>query len=81
MKPTCSMPSPPPDGDDGPRLHSRGLNWDPVMSTGMRTMVDKMRIRMRSKKDRKPMMNQSSIWRTEGLVLESVKIGLYISEL
>jgi hypothetical protein len=51
------------------------------MSTGMRTMVDKMRIRMRSKKDRKPMMNQSSIWRTEGLVLESVKIGLYISEL
>ena len=30
---------------------------------------------MRRKKHCKPMMNRRRIWRTEGIVLESVKIG------
>ena len=51
------------------------------MSTGMRARMATMRIRMRMKKHRKPMMDQRRIWRTEGIVLESVKIGLYFSDL
>jgi hypothetical protein len=47
------------------------------MSTGMRVRM--ATIRMRRKKHRKPMMDQRRIWRTEGIVLESVKIGKYIS--
>jgi hypothetical protein len=35
---------------------------------------------MRRKKHRKPMMDQRRMWRTEGIVLDSVKIGLYISD-
>jgi len=38
-------------------------------------------MRMRRKKHRKSMMDQRRIWRTEGIVLDSVKIGLYISDL
>jgi len=34
-----------------------------------------MRMQMRRKKHCKPMMNRRRIWRTEGIVLESVKIG------
>jgi len=34
---------------------------------------------MRRKKHRKPMMDQRRMWTTEGIVLESVKIGQYIS--
>jgi hypothetical protein len=37
-------------------------------------------MRMRRKKHHKPTMNQSSLWRTEGIVLESVNIGQYISD-
>jgi hypothetical protein len=40
-----------------------------------------MRMQMRRKKHLKPMMDESRIWRTEGIVLESVKIRLYISDL
>jgi hypothetical protein len=36
---------------------------------------------MRSNKHRKPMMDQRRMWRTEGIVLESVKIGQYISDI
>jgi hypothetical protein len=36
---------------------------------------------MRRKKQHKPMMDQRRMWRTEGIVLESVKIRLYISDL
>jgi len=36
---------------------------------------------MRRKKHRKPMMDQRRMWRTEGIVLESVKIGQYISDM
>jgi hypothetical protein len=38
-------------------------------------------MRMRRKKHRKLMMDQSRMWRTEGIVLESVKIGQYISDM
>jgi len=33
------------------------------------------------KKHRKPMMDQRRMWRTEGIVLESLKISLYLSDL
>jgi len=46
------------------------------MSTGMRGRMATMR--MRRKKHRKPMMDQRRMWRTEGIVLESGKIGQYI---
>jgi len=81
MKVTKAMPFPPPAGDDGPRLNSRGLTWEPVMSTGMWARMAMMRMQMRRKKHRKPMMDQRRMWRTEGIVLESVKIGQYISDM
>jgi hypothetical protein len=56
-----------------------GLTSDPDMSTGMRVRMATMR--MRWKKHRKPMTDQRSMWRTEGIVLESVKIGQYISDM
>ena len=67
---TSAMTSPPPAGDDGLRLNSRGLTWKPVMSTGMRARMATMRMRMqmRMKKHRKPMMDQCRMWRTEGIV-------------
>jgi len=36
---------------------------------------------MRRKNHCKPMKDQHRMWRTEGIVLESVKIRLYISDL
>jgi hypothetical protein len=42
------------------------------MVMGMRAM---MRMPMRRNKHHKPMMDQRGMWRTEGIVLESVKIG------
>jgi hypothetical protein len=51
------------------------------MSTGMRARMAMMRMRIRRKKHRKPMMDQRRMWWTEGKVLESVKIGQYISDL
>jgi len=58
-----------------------GVTWEPVMSTGMSASMTTMRMRMRRNMHRKPMMDQCRMWRTEGIVLESVKIGLYISDL
>jgi hypothetical protein len=49
------------------------------MSTGMKARMATMR--MRRKKHRKPMLDQRRMWRTEGTVQESVKIGQYISDL
>jgi hypothetical protein len=40
-----------------------------------------MRMRMRKNKHRKLMMDQRRMWRTKGIVLESVKIGQYISDI
>jgi len=50
-----------------------GLTWEPVMSMGMRARMATMH--------RKPMMNQRRMWTTKGIVLESVTIRLYISDL
>jgi hypothetical protein len=36
---------------------------------------------MRRKKHRKPMIDQRRMWRTDGIVLEIVKIRMYISDL
>jgi hypothetical protein len=51
------------------------------MSMGNRARMAMMRIRMRRKKHCKPMMDQRRMWRTEGIPLESVKIGQYISDM
>jgi len=75
------IPSPPPAGDAGPQPNSRGLTWEPVMLTDMRATMATIRMRMRRKKHPKPMMDQRRLWRTEGIVIESVMIGQYISDL
>jgi len=49
------------------------------MSTGMRARMVTMRITR--KKHCEPIMDQSRMWRTEGIVLESVTIGQYISDM
>jgi len=38
------------------------------MSTGKRARMATVRIRIRRKKHRKPMMDQRRMWRTEGIV-------------
>jgi len=48
---------------------------------GMRARMATMRMRMRRKKHCKLMMDQRRMWRTQGILLESMKIGLYISDL
>jgi len=80
MQVTRAMPFPPPAGHDRPLLNPKGLTWEPVMSTGMRAKMAMMRMQVRRKKHRKPMMDQHRMWRTERIVLESVKIGRYISD-
>jgi hypothetical protein len=42
--------------------------------------IETIQIWMRRKKYCKPMIGQCRMWRTEGIVLESVKIGEYISD-
>jgi hypothetical protein len=54
------------------------LTWEPVMSIGMRARMAILRMWMRRKKHCKPMMDQRRMWRSEGIVLESVEIGQYI---
>ena len=46
-KVTSAMPSPPPASDDGLRLNSTGLTWDPAMLTGMRERMAMMQMQMR----------------------------------
>jgi len=67
MKATIEMPCPPPAGDDGPRRYSRGLTWEPVMSTGVRARMAtvRMRMRMRRSNHHKSMMDQRRMWRTD----------------
>jgi hypothetical protein len=38
-------------------------------------------MRMRRNQHHNPMMDQHSLWRAEGIVLDNVKIGQYISDL
>jgi hypothetical protein len=69
-KATTAMPSPPSAGDDCPRLNSRGLTWDPVMSTGItaKTVMMQMCMLICRKKHRKPMKDQRRMWRIEVIV-------------
>jgi len=48
---------------------------------GIRVMMAMMGMWMWREKHHKLMMNQCRIWRTEGILLESVKIVQYISNL
>jgi len=58
-----------------------GLTLEPAMSMGTSASMSTMLMRKKKNKHRKPMMDQRRMWRTEGIVLESVKIGFYISDL
>jgi len=49
------------------------------MSTGMRARMSTMR--MRRKNHHRPTMDQCRMWKNEGIVLESVKFGQYMSDL
>jgi len=40
-----------------------------------------MPMKMRRNEHSKPMMDQHRMWRTEGIVHQSVKIGQYISDM
>jgi hypothetical protein len=51
------------------------------MSTGMRARMGMMQMQMRRNIYRKPMMDQRRMWSTEGIVLDSEKIGQHISDL
>jgi len=68
MKATSAMTSPPQAGDDGPQLIKRGLTGEPVMSPGMMARMATMHMRMRRKKYHNLMMDQSRMWRTDGIV-------------
>jgi len=67
MNATIAMPSPQPDGDDGPLRNSRGLTWKSVMSTGMWARMEMMQMRMRMKRKNhcKSMMDQRRMWRAD----------------
>jgi hypothetical protein len=52
---------------------------EPVISRGMIPRMVTMW--MRRMTYWKPTMDESRMWRTEGILLESVKIGQYISDL
>ena len=58
-----------------------GLAREPVMSTGMSLRMATMQIQMKRQNHCKPMMDQCRMWRTQDIVLESVKIGQYISDM
>jgi hypothetical protein len=58
-----------------------GLSWEPVMSMGISVSMAPMRMLIRRNNHRTPMMDQRRMWRTESIVLDSGKIGLYISAL
>jgi hypothetical protein len=47
------------------------------MSTGMSASMATMPMWMRRNKHLKPVMDQCRMWRTEGILVESVMIGLY----
>ena len=51
------------------------------MSTGMSASMAMIRIQMIRTKHCKPMMDRHRMWRTHGIVLDSVKIGQYMSDM
>ena len=58
-----------------------GVTCEPVVSTGMSASMATMRIQMKRKMHCNPMMDQRTMSRTEGIVLESVMIAKYISDM
>jgi hypothetical protein len=58
-----------------------GLTWEPVMLMGISASMAPTPMLMRRNNHRTPMMDQRRMWRTQSIVLDSVKIGLYISAL
>jgi hypothetical protein len=68
MKAKCFIPYPQSAGNDGPRLNSKGLTWEPVWSTCVRARMATMQIGMGRKKHGQPMIDQRRMWRTEGIV-------------
>jgi len=61
--------------------HIVGLSGEQVTSTGMSGSMATMRMRMRRNEHRKPIIDQRRMLRTSGILLDSVKIRLYISDL
>jgi hypothetical protein len=59
------MPSAPPAGHDGPQLNSRGLTWEPVMSTGMTAMMVRMQMRMADEEEEASQANDGSTQNVE----------------
>jgi hypothetical protein len=51
------------------------------MSTGIQVIMQMVQKQIGTMKDCKPRMDQHRKWKTEGIVLEGVKIGQYISDL
>jgi len=80
-KSTRAMPSPLAAGDNGLQLNLTALTRYREMSTGMWAMMGMLPRGMRRKKHRKPMMDLRRIWINKRIVLDSVKIGQYISDL
>jgi hypothetical protein len=74
------MPSSPTAVNDWLHLNLGGLPWEPLMAMGIRARMTMMQLRIRWKKHCKTIMDQYRMWRTEGIVLVSVKIGQYISD-
>jgi len=60
--------------------HIVGLSGEQVMLMGMSGRMATMRMRIRRNEHRKPMIDQRRMLRTTGIVLDSVKIRLYISD-
>jgi hypothetical protein len=58
-----------------------GFTLEPAMSTDMMAKKVMMQVRMSRKKHRKLMMHQHRMGRTEGIILESVNIRQYLSDL
>jgi hypothetical protein len=82
IKAPCGLPFLLAAGDDSLRLNSRCLTSEAVISTSLkaRMATTLMWMQMTWKKHFKPMMDQRRMWRTEGIVLESVKIEQNISD-
>jgi hypothetical protein len=58
-----------------------GLTWEPEMLPGMNVSIATMPMRMWTNMHHKRMMDHHRMLSTEGVVLQSMKIGLYISDL
>jgi len=67
MKAKCTMPSPPPAGDDVPQQNSKDLTSEPVISTDMMARMAMMQMGINRKKHHTLMMYQHRMGRTEAI--------------